>query len=149
MGAQLPFTGTSGSTFGFNVTGTIGWPAAGLGTGSSPWTYTPQQSGTLQVRVQGPIGGAVAVNRGLRIQYGTGTAPQPGGTGGKPVPYAQNMINSTSNLPEPVHLFGILSNLALGLQYWFDVCTAPTSPMVITLGSTGPAIPMTITWQEM
>jgi hypothetical protein len=137
------------------MTGTVGgWPNAGFGTGSSPWTYTPQLSGRLEVRVQGPVGRALNQATAFRVNYGTGTAPQTNATGGTPVPYTQSFEDALQ-LPkmQPVHMVGIINNLALGTTYWFDlaVVTSVVSARVSfgTDGTTGPAVPMGITWQEL
>jgi hypothetical protein len=147
QGVHLPFTGMTGPTF-VNSTSTLGLPISGFGTGANAWLYTPQISTRLEVRVQGPISGVQIVPKMVRINYGTGTAPQAGTTGGKPVPYASNEISSLQNVYFATHVRGELSGLILGQQYWFDVAMGSSSASAVTLGNTG-GFPMGITWQEL
>jgi hypothetical protein len=146
----LPFTGGSGSTFNYKITGTSGWPLFGMGLAanipSQSFTYTPTTTQNLRVHFQGPVLQA-AGNLGVRLNYGTGTAPGVNGTGGVPVPYALN-LEGNATLFNNVYLFGILSNLAIGTTYWFDLAVNTSASGNVTLGNTTPSIPPVFAFEE-
>jgi hypothetical protein len=151
LAVLLPFTGGTGTTNSFGITSSGGWPLCGFGFGTGAagvWNYTPVQSTRLEVRVQGPIRCPGAVNVACRIQYGTGGGPAFGGSGGQPVPYGQNMLDSLT-VYRALHLMGIASNLTIGTQYWFDLGLNTQSVAMQFPGNTGPVTPMTWTVQEI
>lgn len=144
--APLPYTGMSGATFHFSATPTLGWPLCGFGLGANnpqnAWTYTPRVNGQLKVTVQGSYVAPTAQNMMARIMYGTGPAPGFGGTGGVPVPFAQNMVGTQAGVFQPLTLEGIVSNLVVGQLYWFDIALLSNNAGAATVGQLTPNSPI-------
>jgi hypothetical protein len=124
----------------------------GLGLGANnpaqSFTYAPVSSSRLRVHFSGPVLAASAVNVGVNLVYGTGTAPGVAGTGGANVPFAQNMGGANSSVFENQYLFGIVSGLAINTLYWFDLSVTTTSPVNVTIGHNAPNSPLIFAFEE-
>jgi hypothetical protein len=134
------------------MTATAGWPLCGLGLGANipaqTMTYTPVNSTRLRVHLQVPMLIAAAGGLGARLNYGSGVAPGFNGTGGNPVPYAQNMSGVGSSVFQDFYLFGIVSGLAIGTTYWFDLALNTTAAVNATVGHNSPNTPVIFTFEE-
>jgi hypothetical protein len=111
-------------------------------------TYTPVSSTRLRVHSQFSLVTNGATGWAARVQYGTGTAPAFNSTGGSPVPFAQNGGGPAALILEPINLFGVVSGLAIGTTYWFDLAINSSNSQIITIGSNSPTQPVGFIFEE-
>jgi hypothetical protein len=89
---------------------------AGIGVQNS---FTPQRSNACLVVVSGDVT-ASANTATLQIQYGVTSPPANAATPtGSPSP--MGLITSASTAAVPFVLQGIVTNLGVGVGYWFDI----------------------------
>jgi hypothetical protein len=97
--------------------------------------------------MQTPVLVSAGTNMGVSLVYGTGTAPGFNGTGGTGVPFAANVL-AASGAFQSQNLFGIVSGLAIGVTYWFDLALITTTAASVTVGHNAPNDPVIFTLEE-
>jgi hypothetical protein len=106
---------------------------------ANAWTYTPVSTGELAVKFQAGCYESPDNYVSAQIMYGTGTAPVTGGgLTGVSAQYSTQVFASTGVVVNPLTLEGLISGLALGQLYWFDIAmTGNGTASSVQVNSTG------------
>ncbi|MEM0241251.1 MAG: hypothetical protein QXP29_07310 [Candidatus Nezhaarchaeales archaeon] len=106
-----------------NPSGTTSTTAVQMGIGV---TYTPATTGRLLVIVTGEAANNTAGDGAtVQLSYGTGTAPSNGAAAtGTAVGSKISVTSNAASQTVPFSLAYVISNLAVGNSFWFDLQVA-------------------------
>ncbi|MEM3845051.1 MAG: hypothetical protein QXU98_05060 [Candidatus Parvarchaeota archaeon] len=106
-----------------NPSGTTSTTAVQMGLGI---TYTPATTGRLLVIVTGEAANNTAGDGAtVQLSYGTGTAPSNGAAAtGTAVGSLLTVTSNAASQTVPFSLAYVISNLAVGNSFWFDLQVA-------------------------
>lgn len=126
----------SGVNYAFTTTTTGSGVMLGAGVGNM--RITPALTGRVLVTICGIVANNTA-GSGVQValRYGAGTAPAQAAaaTGTSPAQCFQTLNSATANMAVPYSLTALLTGLAVGTAYWFDLSVAANIGGTATLST--------------